>query len=160
MTAGNTTNRTLSYRASKAIEIWLKNGRRSKARALRDAGYSEAVARHPEKVFGSRLAQEVMEGAGIKQRVEFKQIRQEIEVLENGGMVAVIVPPTPPILNLSEQQRRLLKAALASLPDPPATIQQEEVIKHDGYKYSSPTDPFEAGAATYSFPEPSSYSAM
>ena len=52
-------------RQTQAINIWISGGRKSKAEALRKAGYSEAVARHPERVFGSPSVQRELELRGL-----------------------------------------------------------------------------------------------
>lgn len=52
-------------RQVQAINIWIKGGRKSKAAALRKAGYSEAVVRHPERVFGSQSVQRELEMRGL-----------------------------------------------------------------------------------------------
>jgi hypothetical protein len=55
----------ISYRQKRAVECWLKNGRRSKAAALREAGYSRAVIRQPHKVFSSPVVQEELDRRGF-----------------------------------------------------------------------------------------------
>lgn len=52
-------------RQVQAINIWIKGGRKSKAEALRKAGYSEAVIRHPERVFGSESVRRELELRGL-----------------------------------------------------------------------------------------------
>ncbi len=151
----------ISHRASKAIQLWIKGGYKSKADALRKAGYSEAVARHPEKVFGSRAVREAMEGAGIFQQVEFLNVQQEQKELHNRGMVAVELPSLPPILSFSKDQLENLKTALADVPDLPHTSFDDiRPVQADSWKHAKETDPFEAGTANFEPPEPSSYSAM
>jgi len=61
------TNR-LSYRQKRALEVWLGNKRRPKAHALREAGYSNAVIRQPQKVFGSIAVQNELNGLKINTR--------------------------------------------------------------------------------------------
>jgi hypothetical protein len=89
----------ISYRQKRAVEIWLKNGRRNKAAALREAGYSKAVIRQPHKVFSSPVVQEELDRRGfgrsglennlnphakpiavIKERVELPEIPKEVLV--------------------------------------------------------------------------------
>lgn len=57
--------RGLTYRQKRAMEIWLKNGRASKAQALMDAGYNMCVVRQPNKVFGSPAVQAELEKRGL-----------------------------------------------------------------------------------------------
>jgi len=45
--------KALSYLQKQAIELWISGGRKSKANAMRKAGYSEAMCRQPHKVFNS-----------------------------------------------------------------------------------------------------------
>jgi hypothetical protein len=60
--------RKLSYLQLRAIELWLRRGRKSKAQALRGAGYSEAVANQPHKVFETRAVIEELEKRGLGTR--------------------------------------------------------------------------------------------
>lgn len=53
--------RAPSLRARSAVNELVANGRISKAQALRKAGYSEAVARHPNRVFNSEPVKELMD---------------------------------------------------------------------------------------------------
>lgn len=48
-----TEGRKPTVRQVRAIENMVENGRKTKAEALREAGYSEAIVRHPDRVFGS-----------------------------------------------------------------------------------------------------------
>ena len=47
--------RGISRKQASAIEAFLKDRNKSMAKALREAGYSESVARKPQKVFGSPI---------------------------------------------------------------------------------------------------------
>jgi hypothetical protein len=60
--------RPLSYRQIQAIELWLGSGRKSKAEALREAGYGESIARQPHKVFGSPAVLKELEKRGYDAR--------------------------------------------------------------------------------------------
>lgn len=60
--------RPLSYQQRRAKDIWLAGGRKSKAKAIREAGYSEAVARQPHKVFGSPAVKRELELRGYGER--------------------------------------------------------------------------------------------
>ena len=57
--------RPISFRQLRAVDLWLKYGRKSKARALREAGYSKAVIRQPHKVFSSPAVQEELDKRGF-----------------------------------------------------------------------------------------------
>jgi hypothetical protein len=48
----------------RAIECWLKGGRKSKGQAIRDAGYPESIAQQPHKVFGSPAVQRELDKRG------------------------------------------------------------------------------------------------
>lgn len=58
----------ISYMQMRAVELWLRHGRKSKAEALRGAGYSEAVANQPHKVFETRAVIEELEKRGLGTR--------------------------------------------------------------------------------------------
>lgn len=60
-----TKKRPISFRQLRAIDLWLKYGRRSKARALREAGYSEAIIKQPHKVFSSPAVREELDKRGF-----------------------------------------------------------------------------------------------
>ena len=54
-------DRKPSLRQIRAVEVYLDgNGRKSKAEALREVGYSPSVVDHPDKVFGSRAVVALM----------------------------------------------------------------------------------------------------
>ena len=55
----------LSYRQKQVIEFWLSNGRKSKAKALRKVGYSEAICNQPHKVFSSPAVKRELELRGL-----------------------------------------------------------------------------------------------
>ncbi len=109
----STKGKQLSYPQRRAIELWIEGGRKSKADALRKAGYSNAVVRQPHKVFNSPL------------------VRQELEILGYGesGMEnrkppkAVILNPERPeqelildISSITDEQIESLAEQLANTP--------------------------------------------
>ena len=55
----------LSYRQKQAVEFWVIDGRKSKARALRKAGYSKAICNQPNKVFSSPAVKRELELRGL-----------------------------------------------------------------------------------------------
>jgi len=55
----------ISYRQKRAVECWIKNGRRSKAAALREAGYSPSIIRQPHRVFSSPVVREELDRRGF-----------------------------------------------------------------------------------------------
>lgn len=61
----STKQRPISFRQLRAVELWLKNGRKSRARALREAGYSPAICKQPHKVFSSPAVREEFNKRGL-----------------------------------------------------------------------------------------------
>jgi hypothetical protein len=51
----NSSQRGISRKQATAIEVFLNDKTKSKAKALRAAGYSESMARKPHKVFDSPI---------------------------------------------------------------------------------------------------------
>ncbi len=49
----------ISYRQIKALELWIADGFKSKARAIRGAGYGKTIARKPHKVFTPMVLEEL-----------------------------------------------------------------------------------------------------
>lgn len=49
----------------RAAEIWVRDGCKSKARALREAGYGLSIVRHPERVFESSVFLDELAKRGI-----------------------------------------------------------------------------------------------
>src|SRR3989344_5733749 len=112
-----------SFRQSKAIECWLKNGRKCKASALRLAGYGEGVIRHPDKVFNSPVVQALMRGAGIEERITFKPWRKENESVPPEMLEVQANVPTIDLSTITPEQIALLKVRLAQIPDAPRPAQ-------------------------------------
>lgn len=67
--------RPLSYRRRRGLELWLAGGRKSKAKALREAGFSESVARQPHKVFGSAAVIEELAKRGYDEHGVRTEVR-------------------------------------------------------------------------------------
>lgn len=72
-----------SAKQAKAIKHWLENGG-SKGEALQAAGYSEAMALNPQKVFNSPAVQTLLDAAGINpvsvlQQLERKAYARKLE---------------------------------------------------------------------------------
>jgi hypothetical protein len=59
-----TNKRDASYRQTCVVDRWIYGGRKSKAKAIREAGYSDAMARVPSKVFDSPAVQRLLELRG------------------------------------------------------------------------------------------------
>lgn len=127
-----------SFRQTKTVEMWLKHGRRSKAEALRLAGYSKAVIRHPERVFGSSAVQELMRKSGIVERIEFKPWKKEYDDLPQEMLQVQANVPIFDLSKITPEQVRVLRVRLAELPDmhPPVRMETEETHKptHEPYQ--------------------------
>lgn len=100
--------RPLSCRQTRAVDLWLKNGGKSKARAIREAGYSEAVARQPHKVFGSLAVKSELKRLGF--------IKEEIQ--ESKIKMVELVPID--FSKVSSEWVEALKVRLAEIPDTPS----------------------------------------
>ncbi len=57
--------RPISFRQLRAVDLWLKYGRKSKARALREAGYGRSVIHQPHKVFSSPAVRDELNRRGL-----------------------------------------------------------------------------------------------
>ena len=106
-----TLHKALSYRQKQAIEIWVTGGRKSKAQALRQAGFSEAIARVPSKVFDSPAVQQELELRGLGE-----------DGLSNGELphaeITEVVTDAPHCFDpstLSKEQCQEIKALLSEV---------------------------------------------
>ncbi|MEK7569019.1 MAG: hypothetical protein AAB497_02815 [Patescibacteria group bacterium] len=129
MKSGRKHTKTLSYRQRRVVDLWIAGGRKNKARAIRAASYSEAVARQPHKVFDSPVVQRELELRGLgKKGIENSYApKKEIEVQEEVNMKQ---EPVFDPLELSIGQIGWLRRKLAELPDvspvsPPRMTQEE-----------------------------------
>lgn len=120
------------YRPTLAVDRWILSGRRSKAKALREAGYSEAVARHPEKVFGSRVVQELMRRAGIKERIEFKPIKNDDRETPDENFQLQFSAPYD-FSKMSKESAYFLKILLDATPDSPTEAFSQKETETSSY---------------------------
>jgi hypothetical protein len=91
------TTRPFSIRKTKALEIYLDaNGRKSKAVAIREAGYPESTARHPDKVF-SRSIEKLMDEMGVNEKLG-------MEILQRNAKARVPVHFTFPPFNSAKDE--------------------------------------------------------
>lgn len=107
--------RPLTYRQFRALDSWFRNRRKSKAEALREAGYGKSIVRQPHKVFNSPAIQRELElrGHGIH------------GILDNQEPRAEILEPEPPqrpklMLDFSKLTPEVvqdLREKLARIPD-------------------------------------------
>jgi len=111
-----------TFRQMKAVEIWVRCGCKSKARAILEAGYSKSIARKPHKVFGSLTVKRELEKQGI--------IKEKVQ---DDGIKAVMIEPVD-FSKITSQQLDWLKVQLAKLPDTPRQSDQlEGAIKIKSY---------------------------
>lgn len=108
--------RQLSYQQRRAVDLWIDGGRKSKAKALRKASYSEAVARQPDKVFSSPAVKRLLELRGLGARgIESSYIpKKEIDVQEKANI------KNQPVFDpskLSAEQIDWLRGEFAKLPE-------------------------------------------
>lgn len=121
--------RPITYRQKQAVMLWLRGGRKSKADALRKAGYSNAIVRQPHKVFGSAAVMNELDmlgygTSGILNGQKPKKITQPIKTE---------VKNTFDISSLTKEMILDLKDKLARVP-PYNTVTS---IEKDIYKGNS-----------------------
>lgn len=75
-----------THRQKRAIRAWINGGFKSKADALREAGYSKTMIRNPDRVFGSPAVMAELErlgfnpdGTKIDYPAEHIQVKEEVE---------------------------------------------------------------------------------
>lgn len=105
-----------------ALDIWIEGGRKSKAEALRKAGYGQSVIDQPHKVFNSSVVIKELELRGY----DFRGIR-------TGVQASVLCEEEKPIIHFNTIQLTLeqiieLKDKLAKIPDTNVRIEKEEYI--------------------------------
>jgi hypothetical protein len=71
-----------------ALNIWIYHGRKSKAAALRKAGYGKSIYRKPHKFFNSTLIIRELELRGYDRR----GVRAEVEAVDLGEVEAITKP--------------------------------------------------------------------
>lgn len=103
-----TKKRPISFRQLRAIDLWLKYGRKSKARALREAGYSKAIIRQPHKVFNSPAVREELDKRGFG----FTGIHDN---LEPQGKPIPVYRPAIDFSSVPTEQWQLLREKLRAI---------------------------------------------
>ena len=78
--------KTPSERQKLAVMLLVENGG-NKGKAIRDAGYSEAMAKTPDKVFGSEGVQALMESIGVTPQSVMKVIARHTNARKPVHMV-------------------------------------------------------------------------
>ncbi len=105
-----------------ALDAWIDGGRKSKAKALRKAGYGQSIIDQPHKVFSSPVVINELELRGY----DFRGIRTEVQASTIYGEEQPIIQ-----FNLTEltlKQIDELKDKLARIPDISARIEKEEYV--------------------------------
>tara|TARA_B100000745_G_scaffold295907_1_gene240585 strand:- start:1402 stop:1746 length:345 start_codon:yes stop_codon:yes gene_type:complete len=95
----------MSYRQRRAIQLWLGGGRKSKADALRRAGYSKAMYRQPHKFFNSPAVQAELDvlGYGYDGMGERSALPKAVQVSAQSQKTEEQDKITKVINNLSEE---------------------------------------------------------
>lgn len=87
-----------TLRQVRAVQVYTDgNGRKSKAEVLREIGYSESVANHPDKVFDSRPVIRLMEEMGVTDKLG-------MEILKRNSQARVPVHFTFPPFNAKKAE--------------------------------------------------------
>lgn len=100
----------LSYRQMRALELWIKYGRKSKAVALREAGYSPSIVRQPREVFSSPAVREELDRRGFGFTGQYNN-------LSPYAKPTAVIRPTVDFSTFSKKQLQALKQKLADAPD-------------------------------------------
>lgn len=106
--------RKITYRQMMALDVWLKTGRKSKAAALREAGYGKSIIRRPHKVFDSPAVLRELEMRGLDSRGMRNEL-QEMSVEEVAPKETIHID----FSKASKEWLQDLKERLAEIPDPP-----------------------------------------
>lgn len=117
--------RPLTHRQMKAIALWLENGCKSKAFALRVAGYGRSIIRQPHKVFGSLAVLQELEMRGYDAR----GLRAEPQAIDLGEEETQL--PEPPSIDFSKVSKEWLqdlKERLREVPGADPFTRKEETI--------------------------------
>jgi len=138
--------RKLTHRQTKAIELWIQGGFKSKAQALRDAGYGESVWRHPDKVFGSPIIQELMRQKGIREGISFKPLKIEGGGQWGGSYTVNRTGPGEDDFELVKARESQHSRGLLLLENGDFEIPNTPLL--EAAQYSMPNDPFEMGELT------------
>lgn len=138
-----------------ALDNWLKDGMKSKARALRIAGYGSSVINQPNKVFNSPAVIEELELRGynkwgVSQPVKVVECKEEKEKL------------LLDLNNITQEQIINLKEQLAKIQDEPKPIKIENQIEHIHTPHGLRVDIFseEAEYNKNTYIKPNDYSSM
>ncbi len=109
--------RKITHRQMRAVEIWVRDGCKSKARALREAGYGKSVVNQPHKVFRSlvvlgELAKRGLDAYGIRRQMRATNL-DEVRLPEIKPEAKIDFSKVP------REWLQDLKERLAEIPDVP-----------------------------------------
>ncbi len=124
--------RPITHRQRRAVDFWFRNGRKSKAQAIREAGYGNSVARQPHKVFDSPAVRRELERRGHGASGVLDNQPPTIEVIEE-----VRTAPVIDISKITEDQLQRLREQLATIPDPPQKPSYQPTISGVSYAQKS-----------------------
>jgi len=106
--------RPLTYRQIRAIEFWVNSGRKSKAQAIRQAQYTEAIARQPHKVFNSPAVRAELERRGLGSRGTDSSLTTRVKRAPTASYVAP--EASFDVSQIPPEQIQWLKEQLKALP--------------------------------------------
>ena len=106
--------RPITHRQMRTVEFWIQSGFRSKAKALKAAGYGSSVISHPNRVFNSPTVLDELARRGYDKY----GLRREVEVRVYDEPVAPIAPEID-FSQIKKEDLQWLKEKLATTPDIP-----------------------------------------
>ena len=140
--------RGITPRQFNAVEFWFRDGRKSMAGALRKAGYSEAIARQPHKVFGSSV---VIRELALRGFDEYGRRR----ALEIATLDRVELESRVTLIDFSKMSKEQLQELKALLGDISHRPREEETNSHDHALIGNAGDLFDSGSYSNSQNAPS-----
>lgn len=132
MNASTINQRSITHRQLKAVDFWFRNGRRSKAQALREAGYGNSIVRQPHKVFDSPAVRKELEQRGHGFSGVLDNQPPTVEVIKN-----VPAQRTFDISKITKEQLQRLREQLDTVPDPPQRQSYQPPISGVTYSQKS-----------------------
>lgn len=109
------TIRPITHRQMRAAEIWVRDGCKSKARALQEAGYGLSIVRHPERVFDSPAFRDELSKKGVNKYGMREKMSWEGE---DETVLPVEITPQIDFTQMTLEQRQDLKEKLRTLETP------------------------------------------
>lgn len=121
----------------RAIDLWIRQGRRSKAQALREAGYSETVASQPNKVFKSKAVMEYLKNLGLN---EMGTEYSEKPIIIETDIKPKTKSPAFDLSQITKEELQNLKEQLEQIPEVPT-----KNIQHSDEKIDIPIEQIYSG---------------